>query len=289
MAAKPALELLRIAQAILTGTPIAKAEGEDTTDPDALQPGSDPRAGGAAPTDDSLSEARDEAQSGQQPAAGENMAPGAPGAAGAASPGAPSEGTAHEAGETSSEESDEHANGEEEPDEVTKADIIQSMQFFAKSNGIKPDEIVKAFSGLEGNPAKGTEPVGKGVEFLEQISIAIKDQGKVLDAIAGALLDLSKSQVKLGGDVAKSLASSEAAVAAAEEAKTRLAKLPRLSDALPAKGMGGSEIVKAEGSDRPLTGQDLFQMALKGQLNPLDAAKLNRQVNDATTGAANRS
>ena len=280
MAAKPALELLRIAQAILTGTPIAKAEGE--SDPDDLQPGSDARASAAAPTDDSLSEARDEAQSGQQPAAGENMPPGAPGAA----PAAPGEGAAHEASESGSEESDEHANGEEGPDEVTKADIIQSMQFFAKSNGIKPDEIVKAFSGLEGNPAKGTEPVGKGVELLEQITIAIKDNSRVLDAIAGALLDLSKSQVKLGGDVAKSLASSEAAVAAAEEAKTKLARLPRLSDALPAKGLS-SEVVKAEGNDRPLTGQDLFQMALKGQLNPLDAAKLNRQVNDAT-GAAHR-
>lgn len=266
-----ALEILRRAQAILMGTPVAKATGDN--DPDDLAEGSDARAASAAPTDDSLTEARKEAQSAQP-------APGEVGPDGQPAPGAPGEGAAHEAGEGVSEESEEHASGEEEADEsVSKADILQSIRFFARSNGIEPDEIVKAFSGTEGNPAKGPAPLGQGVELLEKISIGLNAQGKVLEAIAGALLDLSTNQVKLGGELAKSVASSEAAIAAAAAAEAKYARLPRVSDALPSKGQ---EIFKAEGSDRPLTGADVMKMAMSGQLSPTEAAALNRKVNQAT-------
>jgi len=258
-----ALNLLSIANALLSGKPmpqVAKAEGED---PDALQ--SDPRAQGGSPDPQQMGDARQEAQAGQQ-------AGGAPGQGDGSEGGAP--------------EPDGDENGGGNPDgdgdePVAKAEILNSMRFLARSHGITPAEVAKAFSGLEGDPAISPDPLGKGQEYLEQIVTGMNSQGKILEAIAGAIVDMAKHTVSLQGEVAKALTDAGDAKSAAATAAAQIASLPRTAPALQAKGTPAEEIAKADAGSNPLTAEDLFQMALKPDcpLSPAQIAQASRQIN----------
>jgi len=268
------MTLLALANSILCGTPVVKAEGND--DPDALPKGNE--EGSATP--EQLEAARQEAQS-AAPAPGAEGQGGAPGEPGAA-PGAP---------EPDGDEG-KPGPGDGDGDEgqpVSKAEIIHSVKFLmdmhevtlpevVKAFGVEGEEVLKSFSGLEGDPAKGKAPVGKGIDALEKLVEASDSQGKVLEAIASFLAELSRNQVSLAGEVAKSLTASESAQAEATKVSTALAGIMRTAPAAPAKARTADEIAKAEPSApaeaRP-TPDDLFHKALRGELNPLEAARQN--------------
>jgi hypothetical protein len=257
--------LLELAQALLNGTPVAKAEGPET-DPDKPTPG--------APSEEEMQAARKEAQAGQQAAAAQG-AEGQPGAPGA--PGAPGgEGPEHEAGEGPAQEEAEHASGEEEDDEVSKADVLKSITFIAEQHGITGEEIAKAFSGLEGDPSRGKEPVGKGVEYLEGL---LKSHTDILERIAGFLQELAGHTIKIGENVTKSLEVAEVAKSLSEQTAATVDALPKTAPAKAPKAADGVEIAKAEGPGQPkLSGADLFKMALdpKCTLSPQEMARTNR-------------
>lgn len=256
-----ALSLLALAKGILGVPTIAKGEWED---PDAI----DPRAEGSTADPDAMGEAREEAQSGQQAQGAEGGAPGAPG----------------EGGEEPDWDEGQPGPGDGDGDEpVNKEDVVKSIRFLADAHGISLGEIAKGFSGVEGDPAEGVAPVGRGVELLESIVSGVNQQGKVLEAIAEALHGLVKQQVSLGGDVAKALTGiDEARTAHATLAQT-VADLPKTAPALPSKGAAPEQIAKAipEGGARP-TSEDLFQMALRGEVDPATCAAANRRINYST-------
>jgi hypothetical protein len=269
--------LLEMAQRLLAPT---VAKSEPSKDPDDLPENPDTRATAASPDDAALAAAREEASQGQQAsaAAGPEGEGGEPGTAPA--PGAPGAAAAPAAAAPKAEEDDEP--------EIGKAEILASIKFLANAHGLTGEEVAKAFTELEGNPAKGKGPVGKGEELLESIVTGMNAQSKILEAIASAILDLRKDSVSLSGEVAKSLASSEEARKLAEDAATKLQALPRTSPALPVKAL---EVAKAleggSGGSSPLTSAQLFTLALEGKMNPLETAAANRRVNYAAPAANN--
>jgi hypothetical protein len=266
-----ALSLLELAQQMLSGTVVAKADAASapgTEDPDAIQ-GKDQRAEGGAPTEEALNEARTDAQAGQQ-------AQGAPGEGGA--PG--SDGGEGGEGDAEGGESDGDEGGT--PPQVTKAEIMDSIKFLAEFHGLTSDEVAKAFSGLEGYNSGA--PVGGGVEILQRIVEGQENQNKILDAIAGFLEELTKKTVSLGAEVGKSLEAAEAAKTTAKAALDNIttamrsapAALPK-AESIVAKALGGQE--------RPsLTSQDLFKLALEGKMSPTEIASANRSLNYSTHG-----
>lgn len=272
-----ALSILEIAQKMLLGAPVAKAEpAPGSQDPDAVE-GKDPRATGGEPTAEALEQARQEAQSGQQAAAEaapnpDGSVPGTPGAGGAAEGGEDEEGGAGGSGAP-------EPDGDEAP-QVAKAEILASMKFLAESSGITPEEVAKAFSGGEGNPNFGKAPVGQGVELLQSIAEGQQNQNKILEAIAAFLADLTKKTVSLSGELTKSLEASESAKSTAEAVrdslagimKTAPAALPK-AEAIVAKALG-------QGGEAPaMTSADLFKVALTGKLSPTEVAAANRSIN----------
>jgi hypothetical protein len=261
--------LLELAQQMLSGTVVAKADAAaapGTEDPDAI-PGKDQRAEGGAPTEEALNEARTEAQAGQQ-------------AQGGPEGGAPGEGGEGGEGDAEDGESDEDEGGA--PPQVTKAEIMDSIKFLAESHGLTSDEVVKAFSGLEGYNSGA--PVGGGVEILQRIVEGQENQNKILDAIAGFLEELTKKTVSLGAEVGKSLEAAEAAKTTAKAALDNIttamrsapAALPK-AESIVAKALGGQE-------RPPLTSQDLFKLALEGKMSPTEIASANRSLNYSTHG-----
>jgi len=181
------MNLLELANRLLTGT-VAKAE-VPPEDPDKPTPG--------ATGKEELEAARQEAASGQQAQAD---AAGPEGEGGAPPTGA--EGAAGEEGAAGAEGAGAPPKPEEEESPVEKAEILKSMQFLAEQYGITSEEVAKAFTGLEGDPSAGKEPLGKGVEYLEGL---LKKQGDILERIASFLQELSAHTVKMGDQVAKSL------------------------------------------------------------------------------------
>jgi hypothetical protein len=268
-----------MAKALLLGVPVAKAD-PPAADPDPDSP--------TPPTPGSMSEeemeaARKEAQSAQPaPGAGADGSGAAPADPAA---GAPDGSPEHEGAESPAAEADEHASGQEPDDEVTKSEILKSMHFLAETYKIGPEEIAKSFSGLEGDPAVGKEPVGKGVEYLEGL---LKKQSDILERMAGFMQELCQHTVKLGDQVSKSIETSEVAKSLAEKASAEVDALPKIATAKTAKGASAEEIVaKAEsGQDKKLTGEQLFKMALdpKCPLSPQDMARTNRAA-QGTYGA----
>ena len=260
-----AAALLELANKILTGQTIVKAE--DAEDPDKLPAKKpDERAEEAAPGKEDIQAAREEASAGQQAAAPEGGVP----ANGEGGPGAQEEAAAAKQGEEPAPE--------EEEEGVTKAELLDSMKFLASAHGLSNEEIVKAFTGCEGDPAVSPAPLGKGVEMLEQIVMGMNAQSKILESIASAILELTKNQVKLNTEVTKSLEASEVAKSEAAEVKAKVEALPRTAPALPAK----AEIAKSEGAPAAgagLTADDLFKIALEGKMSPMEVAAANRRVN----------
>lgn len=280
-----ALSLLQIAQTLLTGGVVAKAEPGKEPDPDAIQ-GHDPRAEGGEPTAEQLEAARQESQAGQQAAAAQGGEPGAGGEGGA-------EGGEGGAGGSGAPEPDGDEGGGQGPGDgdgdeggqVTKAEILASITFLATYHQIPAEEVAKAlgFSGGEGDPTAGKAPVGQGVELLQRIVEGQENQNKVLDAIAGFLAEMSKKTVALGTEIGKSLEAADAAKAIAEATALQLAGIVKLAPAMPAKAQ--VEVVKALG-DGPghggaprLSSQDLFKIALKGEHSPAQIANANRGIN----------
>lgn len=257
-----ALSLLALANSILSGAPVAKAEGQ-VEDPDAIN-GADARAKEGVATEETVESARKEAQAAQQaaaPAPGEDGAPGAP----SAGDGDGDEGGAGEG----------DGDGDEEVP-VAKAEIIESMKFLAQMHNITGEEVAKAFSGLEGDPSEGKAPVGAGVEILQRIVEGQENQNKILDAIAGFLAEMSKNHVSLSGEVAKSLVAAESAKSEAAKVSDALAGIMKTAPASPTKALPGTEILKSQDTTPIPTANDLFQAALKGELSPLQAAAHNR-------------
>jgi hypothetical protein len=255
--------LLELANMLISGKIITKSEpGED---PDKISED-------GAPTEDKIKDAREEAQAGQQAAGPEGGAPGeGEGADGSAE---------HEGGESAEDETAEgQEKGGDDDQDVTKAEVLKSMQFMADSYGLSGDEVVKAFSGLEGNPTSGKEPVGKGIEYLEGL---INKQNDILGRIAGFLQELAGHTVKLGDQVTKSLEASEIAKSLAESTATIVEALPKTAPAKPSKGAGTEEVAKSlRDAEKPaLNAGDLFAMALdpKCNLSPQDIARANRKV-----------
>lgn len=265
------MNLLEFANSILTGKTVAKAEAP-THDPDKPTPG--------AMSEEEMAAARTEAQSAQQAQAaaapdGTGGAPGAPGPDGTPE---------HEGAESPAAEAAEHANGEEEPDEVTKADILKSIHFLANEYKITPDEITKSFSGGEGDPTQGKEPVGKGIEFLEAL---LNRNTDILTRMASFMEELAGHTVKLEANVAKAMETSEVTKALAEKAIADVQALPRIAEAKPAKGITAEEIVAKSlanhgsgvgGGEKKLDGASLFAMAMdpKCPLSPQEIAQANR-------------
>lgn len=263
-----AMSLLALANSILSGTPVVKAEGSD--DPDALPQGNEE---GSA-TKEQLDAARAEAASATPAPAPEDGAPGEPGAA----PGAP------EPDGDEGQPGPGDKDGDEQP--VTKAEIIESVKFLmgmhditlpevVKAFGVEGEEVLKSFSGLEGDPTKGKAPVGKGIDALEKLVEASDSQGKVLEAISSFLAELSRNHVSLAGEVSKALSASESAQVEASKVSTALAGIMKTAPAAPAKARTAEEIAKAEPTAPRATPDDLFQKALRGELNPLEAARAN--------------
>jgi flagellin-like hook-associated protein FlgL len=273
-----ALSLLELAQQMLSGTVVAKADAAPapgTEDPDAIQ-GKDQRAEGGAPTEEALNEARTEAQAGQQAQGGpEGGAPGEGGALG-------SDGGEGGEGDAEGGESDEDEGGA--PPQVTKAEIMDSIKFLAEFHGLTSDEVTKAFSGLEGYNSGA--PVGGGVEILQRIVEGQENQNKILDAIAGFLAELTKKTVSLGTEIGKSLEAAEAAKTTAKAALDNIttamrsapAALPK-AEAIVAKALG-----QGGGERTSLTSQDLFKLALEGKMSPTEIASANRSLNYSTPG-----
>jgi flagellin-like hook-associated protein FlgL len=270
-----ALSLLELAQQMLSGTVVAKADAAPAPgaeDPDAIQ-GKDQRAEGGAPTEEALNEARTEAQAGQQAQGGpEGGEPGAPGSDGG------------EGGEGDAEGGEPDGDEGGAPPQVTKAEIMDSIKFLAEFHGLTSDEVSKAFSGLEGYNSGA--PVGGGVEILQRIVEGQENQNKILDAIAGFLAELTKKTVSLGTEIGKSLEAAEAAKATAKAALDNIttamrsapAALPK-AEAIVAKALGQG------GGERPsLTSQDLFKLALEGKMSPTEIASANRSLNYSTPG-----
>ena len=271
------MNLLELAQSLLSGQPVAKAE--PSADPDAPTPG--------GMSEEEMEAARKEAQAGQQAQAaaapgGGEAAPGAAAPGAAAEPGA----AAAPAPEPDGDENNPGA-GDGDGDEVTKAEILKSIHFLADTYQLSGEEIAKSFSGLEGDPAFGKDPVGKGVDYLEGL---LKKQGDILERIAGFLQELTGHTVKLGDQVAKSLEASEIAKSLAEKTSATVEALPKIATAKTPKGATAEEIVaKAEGGpgkEAKLTGEQLFKMALdpKCPLSPQDMARTNRAA-QGTYGA----
>jgi hypothetical protein len=267
------MNLLELANRLLTGT-VAKAE-VPPEDPDKPTPG--------ATGKEELEAARQEAASGQQAQAD---AAGPEGEGGAPPTGA--EGAAGEEGAAGAEGAGAPPKPEEEESPVEKAEILKSMQFLAEQYGITSEEVAKAFTGLEGDPSAGKEPLGKGVEYLEGL---LKKQGDILERIASFLQELSAHTVKMGDQVAKSLEAAEAAQALASGTAAKVEALPKTAPAKAPKAASAEEIVaKAEtmaaGNTQKLNGQDLFKMALdpKCPLTPQDMARANR-ASQGTVGS----
>lgn len=249
------MEILAAANAILRGQKItiAKAEGED---PDTLN--SDSRVEGVSPDPQKLEQARTEAQAGQQ-AAMENT-------------GEP----------VGSPNSNSPAPISEPNEQVAKGEIISSILYLAKARGITGQEIAKAFSGLEGDPAESLHPLGQGEKFLESIVTGVNAQGKVLEAIANSIADLAREQVSLKEEVAKSFAETADARVKALEALNKVQVLPRTAPALQPKGMPFETIAKSQNDGKPLSHEDVFQLALDNKLSHQEIAQLNRRVNQAS-------
>lgn len=248
------LALLAQAQALLTGATVAKAIPSEPA-PDAQ---ADPNAQ-ANPDEAALEAARQEAakgQAAQAPAPGEEGAPGEGG-----DPGAGGEG-----------DDDEPGDGDGDG-EVMKAEVLKGMRFMAQLNGLSDEEVVKAFTGCEGDPSKTSMPViGKGEEFLEKLLTGSQEQGRVLEAISSAILELARNQVSLG-EVAKSF---EAVAARQASLEAQVSGLPKTAPAAAAKA--ATEIAKAEPSTPVVNHQSLFDLALAGKLSPEEAAGASRQV-----------
>lgn len=272
------LSLLQVAQALLLGENVAKAEpGAKAPDPDDIQ-GNDARTEGGAPTQEQVDAARAESQAGQQAAAAQGGEPGAGGEGG---------GEGQEGGAGGSSEGGEgggEGGGAPEPDgdEVTKAEILASITFLAQHHKIPAEEVAKAlgFSGGEGDPTAGKAPVGQGIELLQKIAESQEGMNKVLDAIAGFLSELGKRTVSLGTEVGKSLEAAEAAKTTAAATAEQLAGIVKAAPAMPAKAQ--VEVVKAlpsGGAAPTVTSQDLFKRALAGDLSPTQIASANRAIN----------
>lgn len=271
-----ALTILQIAQALLTGEAVTKAEPAPGTapDPDNIQ-GHDGRTEGGAPTPEQLEAARAESQAGQQAAAAQAGGPG-DGGDGGAPGGAPGEGG--EGGEGGAGGSGSEPDG----DEVTKAEILASITFLATHHKIPAEEVAKAlgFSGGEGDPTAGKAPVGQGIELLQKIAEQNEGMNKILDAIAGFLSEMSKKTVSLATEVGKSLEAAEAAKASATETAEKLAGIVKAAPAMSPKAQ--VEVVKAlpgEGGGAPtITANDLFRLALEGKHTPHQIAHANRAI-----------
>lgn len=267
------MNILAIAQSILAGQTVAKADGQDD-DPDAMAAASaqanaqggaeaDTRAGGAATSQEDLDKARADAQASQQAAAAQGGEPGAGG----------------EGGEGGGGDGDGDDDGSE-GGEIAKAEILESMKFLANMHGISGEEVAKAFSGLEGDPTKGKAPVGGGVEILERIVEGQNAQNKILEAIASFLQELSRSHVSLSGEVAKAITNATEAKAEALKTSETLAAAIRTATPAPQKGLDhtvAKALLEGQGQ-RPLTSNDLFQVALSGKLSPVEAAAANRSI-----------
>lgn len=278
-----ALSILKIAQDILAGRPtVAKAEGEDPDRVDPRAAAGDGAGAGDGDADDKLKQAQQEAQAAGAAAGAQGGAPGEGGQPGAADEGGGQgpggDGDGDEGGKGSGD-----GNGDEEQP-VAKAQILDSMRFMADTYGISRDEVVKAFTPLEG-PIHGDQPIGRGVELLEEIVEGHKSLGKILDAIAAAISDLTKHQVGLSGEVTKALQTATEAQAASEKINQTLGGLLRVAPPALAKAKDPAEIAKAQGSDgsdggaQPLTTSDLFKLALDGKMGALEVASANRRIN----------
>jgi hypothetical protein len=266
-----ALGLLQMANALLRGESlqiVAKAENEVESVPP------DERVQGASPDDTAMSDARQEAQAGQQ-------AQGQPGDLGASEP-----------------DGDEGQGGSGDNDgdeEVSKAELLDSLCFLAKAKGITHDEIAKAFSGLEGDPSKTFHPVGKGEELLEEIVLQQKGQNKILDLIAEALNEMAKQTVSLRGEVAKAnqeiaKANEEIAKAQCETAEARksasealekLNLLPRTAPARAPKAETG-EFAKAlpPNIGQPnIKSDEVVKLIFEGKLTPEEGVLAGRRLN----------
>ena len=268
-----ALSLLELAQQMLSGSTVAKADAAPAPgaeDPDAIQ-GKDQRAEGGAPTEEALNEARTESQAGAQAQGGPEG-----GAPGDGAPGGEPDGD--EGGDGGSGDGD----GDEAPPQVTKAEILDSIKFLAEFHGLTGDEVTKAFSGLEGYNSGA--PVGGGVEILQRIVEGQENQNKILDAIAGFLAELTKKTVSLGAEIGKSLEAAEAAKATAKDALDNITTAMRSAPAALPK----AEVIVAKAlgeQGRPsLTSQDLFKLALEGKMSPTEIASANRSLNYSTPG-----
>lgn len=277
------LSLLQIAQALITGGVVAKAEPGKEPDPDNIQ-GHDPRAEGGSPTEEQLEAARAESQAGQQAAAAQGGEPGA-GGEGGAEGGEGGEGGAGGPG-AGDEGGGQGPGGDGDGDEggqVTKAEILASITFLANHHQIPAEEVAKAlgFSGGEGYNSGA--PVGQGIELLQKIAESQDGMNKVLDAIAGFLAELSKKTVALGTEIGKSMEAAEAAKVTAEGTAAQLAGILKVAPAMPAKAQ--VEVTKSlgdgpgQGGAPRLNANDLFKIALKGEHSPAQIASATRAVN----------
>ncbi len=274
-----ALSILQIAQNLLAGKPIAKAEGQDH-DADDVQ-GADTRAEGAGPTEKDLDAARQEAQASAAAAGNDAGGPAGTGTAGGNEQGTNGGegGAPGGAPEPDGDEGGGQGPGDDDGDEgsVAKAEVLETIRFLARAHNIAPEEVAKAFTGLEGLPTQSPAPVGQGVELLDKLIAGQNEQNKILDAIASALGDLTKHQVSLGGEVAKAIHGAEEAKTAATSVSDALAGLVRKAPAAAPKGLDTTAVAKALPSGAPTPSvNDLFRLGLEGKLDPLQAAAASR-------------